>query len=492
MRRPNEYHRGMWAIHWFRRDLRLADNTAFLRAVNDNAGRVAPVFVLDDALLRGSDVAPSRVAFMAESLLVLDESLRRLGSRLIVLRGDPRVELVGLTRSLGAGAIYFNRDYTVTARRRDAAITTALAASGIRTATFADAVIVEPEDLRTGGGTPYTVFTPYKRAWLGRVQPLTLEPQTRSHSLASHTAAPEGISPRTLLHASGRLAGSWQGGEPAGLRALSDFTQHAAIHAYAKDRDFPSMAGTSRLSPHLRFGTVSPRQAVRAARDAFRGASDNEERRGVETWISELIWREFYIQALWHFPHADTRSFKPAYDALAWGSGDASTDRVWFDAWTGGRTGYPIVDAAMRQLASESWMHNRARMIVASFLTKDLLQDWRLGERHFMRLLVDGDPASNNGGWQWAAGTGTDAQPYFRVFNPTLQSERYDPTGEYIRRYVPELRDVAAQHIHAPWTMSGAQQIACGCRIGQAYPAPIVEHARQKALAVARFTALRA
>jgi deoxyribodipyrimidine photo-lyase len=491
-------------IHWFRRDLRLTDNTALNAAARESDGAVIPVFVLDDNLLKGRSVAVARVQFLLESLRALDEGLRARGSRLIVVRGEPAQALLTLARATGAEAVYFNRDYTPLARRRDERIAEALRAAGLRVETFKDLVIFEAPELLNAAGQPYTVFTPYKKAWLSRLSeqpevalpardPLTLRPI--AHDLPSHipTMAELGLTP---------MPDAPRGGEPEALRLLARFKESGALRAYANQRDYLAIEGTSRLSPHLRFGTISPRQCYAEAvstlsrpfpnKRSFSPAASDPKKEGADAWISELIWREFYAQVLYHFPHADQGNFRREYDDLRWGSGDPALDEARFAAWCAGCTGYPIVDAAMRQLNQTAWMHNRARMIVASFLTKDLLLDWRLGEAYFMQKLADGDPASNNGGWQWAAGTGTDAQPYFRIFNPRLQSERFDPQGEYIRRWVPELANVPTEYIHEPSKMPPLLQRQVGCVIGRDYPAPIVDHAAQKDEILRRFQAIKA
>ena len=494
----------MSIVHWFRRDLRLQDNTALSAAARDSGGAVIPTFVLDDQLLRGADVAPARIQFMLDCLRELDANLRRQGSRLIVLRGNPAAELARLAQMAGAGAVYFNRDYTPAALRRDARVTQALQEAGVRTQSFKDAVIFEPSELLTGNGGPYTVFTPYKRAWLNR---LSAGGQADAQPLGAPALAPLPDSLATIglptlpgaaelgFHVTQRLPA---GGESEALRRLTHFKDSGALQAYSAQRDFPAIEGTSRLSPYLRFGAVSPRQCFAVAvstlqrefpaRHSFSPAASDCKKEGADAWISELIWREFYAQILYHFPHADRASYRREYERLEWGSGDAALDADRFAAWCDGRTGYPIVDAAMRQLNQTGWMHNRARMIVASFLTKDLLLDWRLGEHYFMQRLVDGDPASNNGGWQWAAGTGTDAQPYFRIFNPRLQSERFDPDGAFIRRWIPELANVPLEYLHAPHTMPPLVQAQAGCIIDQDYPAPIVDHAAQKEESIRRFS----
>ena len=494
----------MTIIHWFRRDLRLQDNTALSAAARDSGGAVIPTFVLDDRLLRGADVAPGRVQFMLDCLRELDANLRRQGSRLIVLRGDPATELARLAQITGAQAVCFNRDYTPIALRRDARVTRALQNAGAQTRTFKDAVIFEQSELLTGSGQPYTVFTPYKRAWLNRLslggradaQPLdapALTPLPQTWADVGLPALP------TAEELGFRVTQELPpGGESEALRRLARFKDSGALQAYSAQRDFPAIEGTSRLSPYLRFGAISPRQCFSAAVSTLRGefpakrsfspAASDAKKEGADAWISELIWREFYAQILYHFPHAEHGNYRREYDRLEWGSGDPALDAARFAAWRDGRTGYPIVDAAMRQLKQTGWMHNRARMIVASFLTKDLLLDWRLGERHFMQHLVDGDPASNNGGWQWAAGTGTDAQPWFRIFNPRLQSERFDPDGAFIRRWLPELASVPLDYLHAPHTMPPLVQAQAGCVIGQDYPAPIVDHAAQKEESIRRFS----
>jgi deoxyribodipyrimidine photo-lyase len=481
----------MAVIHWFRRDVRVGDNTGLAQAAQDSKGDVVPVFILDDRMLKGKDIAPARVQFLLDSLRELDAQLHERGSRLIVRRGEPEAELHKLAREVNANAVYFNRDYTPTARKRDARITQSLQNSGIRVESFKDQVIFEEDDLLTGTGKPYTVFTPYKKNWLGKSGAERVKGEgSRNLQLAPIPA----ILPSPPLPSAGDLGFTVKqdvpkGGESQAQKLLNDFVQ-ARIDSYDDRRDFPAQPGTSFLSPHLRFGTISPRQCLTAAlaakQDASKPACDN-----IDVWISELVWREFYIQILYHFPHADHANFKREYDALTWGNDGQQRDDALFAAWCEGRTGYPIVDAAMRQLNQTAWMHNRARMIVASFFTKDLLLDWRRGESYFMQNLVDGDPAANNGGWQWASSTGTDAQPYFRVFNPRLQSERFDPAGVYIKRWVPELTHVPAEFVHAPHEMPPLTQASARCIIGEDYPAPIVDHAAQKEKFVRRCQALR-
>lgn len=473
-------------IHWFRRDLRLSDNPAFTAASRISQGAVIPLFILDETVLQSSRTSAARVAFMLDSLRVLDESLRTQGSRLIVRHGSPEWCIAQLIDESEASGVYWNRDYSPFARRRDTVVEKMLDERGINVQTYKDAVIWETDDILTKNSTPYTVYTPYSRQWRARVEnnPETWEELTpfvlqavpdKIVSNAIPSAADLGFSIQQSLP---------PGGEKAALDQLNAFVQSHntfSLQEYDEQRNFPAKPATSRLSPYLRFGCVAPRTCLRAAYGA--GAQQN----GAHTWIGELAWRDFYYQILYHFPHVLQRSFKSDYDAIEWENNEA-----FFVAWREGRTGYPIVDAAMRQLTTEAWMHNRARMIVASFLTKDLLIDWRWGERYFMQQLVDGDHASNNGGWQWAAGTGTDAQPYFRIFNPVSQSEKFDPQGEYIRHYIPELQNVPTKFIHEPWKMPKDIQHKIGMRMGDDYPMPLVDHATQRQRALEMYKRARA
>jgi deoxyribodipyrimidine photo-lyase len=431
------------ALHWFRRDLRLVDNTALAAAAE---GIVVPCYILDPAELE--KMGGRQQAYLLATLEDLQAGLKKSGSRLIIRRGPVAEELPGLLRESRADALHFNRAYEPAERERDAAVEKLARAMGVEVRTFGDDMIHQPEDVLKADGKPYLVFTPYSRAWLAKkrraaggpihFQPMPPERWPKSAELP--TSRELGVKLDIELPAAG---------EAAAHTRLAEFARDE-VKDYAETRDFPAVAGTSRLSPHLRFGTVSPRQVLAATEK--RGAGD-----GVETFRGEIIWRDFYRQILWHFPQVERHAFQTAYDKLRW-----DNDEKRFAAWREGRTGYPIVDAGMRQLAQTGWMHNRVRMIVASFLCKDLLISWQWGERHFMEQLLDGDLASNNGGWQWSAGTGTDAQPFFRIFNPTAQAQRFDPKGEYIRRWVPEVDRLD-------------------------YPPPVVEHARQRGLALALY-----
>lgn len=451
------------AIWWIRRDLRLTDNPA-LHSALAAAEEVIPLFILDPKLLDSSYVGSRRIAFMFDGLRAIDEDLRDRGSRLIVRRGVPAEVLQKFALETGACAIYAQQDYSPYAKARDAR-----AEGDVRITYTGGLAIREPGSVLKADGDPYTVFTPYKKMWLsfpsitrGDILPAPKFISTPSN-IDSLKIPSETVGPKAIV----------QAGEAAAKARLRDFVSGSSpkIYAYKADRDRPDLDGTSLLSPALRFGMLSPRLAALAAFEAVDNADTTEDRKGADTWLSELIWRDFYIGILGQFEHVRSGSFRPVYDQIQW-----RNDPDDFDAWCAGQTGYPFVDAAMRQLAEIGWMHNRARMVVASFLVKDLLIDWRWGERWFMQQLLDGDPASNNGGWQWSAGTGTDAAPYFRIFNPTLQSIKFDPDGKYIHKWVPELRNVTGKKLHEPSKLSAADQKEAGCTIGEDYPNQIVNH----------------
>jgi deoxyribodipyrimidine photo-lyase len=461
------------ALWWIRRDLRLTDNQA-LAAALAHADRVIPVFVLDPTLLDSPYVGPKRVAFLLGGLRRLDEDLRAQGSRLIVRRGDPQDELTALLNKCGAEAIFTEEDFTPYARQRDSGV-----AKRLPLHLTGGRIVHPPGTVLKADGTPYTVFTPFRRRWKtlpppqASVIPPAPERLPMPPEMGSLPIPVEPMLPSTV---------PFPPGEAEAQRRLSAFVRgdDPPIYRYAEARDRLDVDRTSRLSPYLHLGMVSSRQAVVTALDAMATAPDAKAREGAETWLHELIWCEFFVHILYHFPHVLQQSFRANLQAIPW-----ENDEEAFAAWCEGRTGYPVVDAGMRQLAQTGWMHNRARMIVASFLVKDLLIDWRWGERYFMQHLVDGDSASNNGGWQWTAGTGTDAAPYFRVFNPVLQGKKYDPKGAYVRRWLPELARVPDRLIHQPWKMPLDVQQKAGCIIGRDYPAPIVDHAwaREQTLA---------
>ena len=418
----------MTAIWWIRRDLRLTDNAALQAAFG--SGRVIPVFILDPALENSS---PRRRDFLHEGLHALDRELRGRGSYLVLRAGSPVQALGQILYETGSERIYAEEDFTPYARKRDEAVARSLPLQLVEGQT-----VHHPSTVLKQDHSPYTVYTPYAKTWKAKL------PQTlRLHPAPERIETPAGIATEPLP--SFKVSPLFPSGEQEALARLEEFT-HRQIYRYGEHRDRMDLDGTSSLSPYLRFGMLGLRQAVHAARQAKAEASGELFKQSAETWLNELIWREFYIQILYHFPYVIRTAFNASLANIAW-----RNDEAHFEAWKAGRTGVPIVDAAMRQLREVGWMHNRARMIAASFLVKDLLVDWRWGEAWFMENLLDGDLAANNGGWQWTAGTGTDAAPYFRIFNPVLQSVKFDPNGEYIRRWVPELRKLDPQVVHAPW-----------------------------------------
>jgi deoxyribodipyrimidine photo-lyase len=464
------------AILWMRRDLRLRDNPALAAAAQ--ADRLVPVFCLDPRLLGGRHRSGSRTQFMLDCLHDVDRSLRDLGSRLVIRRGIPERELPALARELGARAVHATADVGPYARRRDAAVSSALAACATELVLHPGLFVVDdPAGIRTGDGRPYTVFTPYHRSWERAPR---REPLPRPRSLPEPPAGIRTgrIPALTALGLSQPLSDAPAGGEQKGRARLEAFLADG-VDRYDERRDALAKPGTSALSPYLHFGCLSPRD-VEHRLPSSAGAA--ELRR-------QLCWRDFYAQVLRSFPRNARSEHQQRYRArLRW-----SRARRNFDAWREGRTGYPVVDAAMRQLRREGWMHNRGRLIVGSFLTKDLGIDWRWGERWFMELLVDGDEASNNGNWQWIASVGVDPQPPARrIYNPSRQQERFDPRGSYVRRYVPELERVPGEYLAEPWTMPPEVQETAGCVIGRDYPAPIVDHAQARREALDRFAAAAA
>jgi deoxyribodipyrimidine photo-lyase len=474
------------ALVWLRRDLRLDDHAALHRALR-HARQVWCVFVFDTTILDSLPRADRRVEFIWHSVEELDRLLRERGGGLLVRHGDPRSEIPALARALHVQAVHVNRDYEPAAVARDAKVRGALAEAGISFLSWKDQVVFEHEEVMTAGGTPFSVFTPYKNAWLKKLDPFYLKSypvERHAHALAAPPAALDRGLPRLsdLDFLPTDMATRLHPGASGGAHLLLDFLER--IDHYEDTRNFPSVKGPSYLSVHLRFGTVSIRQLARLAHERMVGGS-----RGAEVWLSELIWRDFYFQILHHHPRVVDHSFKPDYDAVKWDHGHHAD--ALFAAWCEGRTGYPLVDAAMRQLNQTGYMHNRLRMVAASFLTKHLGIDWRRGEAYFALHLNDFDLAANNGGWQWAASTGCDAQPYFRIFNPMTQSRKFDPVGRFIRRYVPEIAGLSDDAIHAPWEAKPMERLAAGVELGKTYPAPVVVHEEARTRTLDRFDAVK-
>jgi len=480
----NRYDNGLM---WFRRDLRTQDNAALSHALRA-CRQLWCVFVFDtdilDPLLARGLQADRRVDFIWQSLQALDAELRALGAShqvadvgLIVLHGRALSRVPELAQQLHVQAVFANHDDEPAARKRDAQVLGDLAHAGIVFHSHKDHVIFERREVLTQAGHPFTVFTPYKNAWLKQVSAERLAPHPVASCASSLAPLPpthrDGI---PCLQAMGFLPSNLsqlpvQAGTAGALALFEDFVER--MERYEDARNFPAIKGPSYLSVHLRFGTISVRQLASVAY-----AMHLQGIRGASTWLTELIWRDFYHQILANFPHVVDSAFKPEYDAIRWERGKPA--EALFAAWCEGRTGYPLVDAAMHQINQTGYMHNRLRMVVASFLTKDLGLDWRWGERYFADHLIDFDLAANNGGWQWAASSGCDAQPYFRIFNPVTQSEKFDASGKFIRRYLPALAGLPDAAIHAPWQAREIERTAAGVVIGQNYPHPVVDHAEAR------------
>jgi len=484
---------------WFRRDLRAHDHAALYHALR-SCREVFCAFVFDTDILDalpGQDRAPRadglrsdrRVEFIHASVRLLGEQLEAMGGGLAVRHGAAGHEIAALARALEVQAVFANRDDEPAALARDAQALGTLADAGVRLHLHKDQAVFEQDEVQTRTGLAFSVFTPYKRAWLAKLNDFYLRPYPIAHHAdalaplpAAHRAPPPslaalGFAPTNL----GTL--ELPPGTEGAQRMLADFFER--IDRYHVARDYPAVRGPSYLGVHLRFGTLSIREAAGLAHRL-----SLEGNQGAATWLSELIWREFYMQVLAHRPDlAEGRSFRPEYDRIAWHHGKHADGL--FAAWCEGRTGYPLVDAAMRQINETGYMHNRLRMVAASFLSKDLGLDWRRGEAYFANHLNDFELASNNGGWQWAASTGCDAQPWFRIFTPVTQSEPFAPQGRFIRRYVPELARLPDTAIHAPWLASPLELEAAGVQLGETYPRPLVDHAQAREQTLARYAAVR-
>lgn len=478
---------------WLRRDLRLDDHTA-LAAAAQRCTTLFYVFVFDKPILKGLPRHDRRIEFILLSLHEIDQTLRKQRAdgraQLIVLHDDARHAIPALAEDLGVDSVWTHRDYEPDALARDAQVAKALAQLGKTFETFKDQVMFEFDELLTTTGTPYSVFTPYRRQWRAKLdaQPATLQDCTAAASRAGPVpkryaaGLPElkdlGFASTNLLQL------QLPPGASGAMRMLDDFLPR--LGHYQRQRDFPAQRGPSYLSTHLRFGTVSIRRLVACAQSAMASMDSALEREGAEVWLSELIWRDFYSQVLAHHPQVVKRAFKPAYDRIEW-----DDDAQLLQAWQAGQTGYPLVDAAMMQINQTGYMHNRLRMVTASFLTKDLGLDWRAGEAYFALHLNDFELASNNGGWQWAASTGCDAQPYFRIFNPITQSEKFDAAGQFIRRYLPVLAKLPARYLHAPWLAPAQVLQQAGVTLGRNYPHPVVGHAQARMRTLERYAVVK-
>lgn len=479
---------GANALVWFRRDLRTTDHTALHEAslfAQSAGGFVIGVFVACPEEWRAHDDAPVKIDFWRRNLVELSRDLAKLNIPLLLVVAKKRAEiapaLLSLARAQGVSRLHLNAEYEVNEQRRDEVVARHLSAAGVTVRAHHDHVVFDPASIRTGSGGFYSVFTPFKKAWLRRAEedPVRALPAPKKQAQTGVASSPipdvfEGFESRID-------PAHWPAGERFAQKHLAEFCSRR-IAAYKDQRDFPSVDGTSRLSPYLNSGVLSPRQCVLAAQEANSARLDDRApgRPGPAHWISEVVWREFYQHVLVGFPRVSMhRAFRPATERINWAKSDDH-----FKAWCEGRTGVPIVDAGMRQLAALGWMHNRLRMIVAMYLTKDLFIDWRRGERYFMQNLVDGDLGSNNGGWQWSASTGTDAAPYFRIYNPVLQSQRFDEQGQFIRTWVPELKGIEGDAVHDPALLPGL------LRTKLDYPEPLVDRAATKDRVMAAFKGL--
>lgn len=461
------------AIVWFRRDLRLNDNPALAAAAE--ADRIVPLFCFQRGLWAGRHASPNRNAYLLASLRELGENLRRAGSNLYYRAGDPATEIVAVAEECGAGAVHVNRDHTAHAHERDVAVYEALADREIELIGHTGISCAEVATIQTNEGTPYKVFTPFYRSWARAPRrDLAKRPRKLRSPSALAVGKPPSEAQMGIDARAKRLADAFWPGEEASRRRMRDAV--GGCDDYEEIRNDAGADRTTKLSPALHFGTVSARELESLLVE--RGSEGATELR------RQLAWRDFWMNVIRQAPSNRAEEFDPDLRGMRWRCSEGD-----LDAWKRGRTGVPWIDAGMRQLLDEGWMHNRVRMAVASFLTKNLLIDWREGEAHFMRHLLDGDEAQNNGNWQWSASTGADPQPYFRIFNPVRQQERFDPNGTYVRRWVPELRELGDQHLAAPWETPAEIAEQADCVIGRDYPAPLVDLGDSRAEALERFKA---
>jgi deoxyribodipyrimidine photo-lyase len=458
-------------LFWHRRDLRIADNLG-LAAAKEQTSKVVGVFCLDPDILEKDDVAPARVVYLIGSLRALQERYLQAGSQLLILQGSPVQKIPKLAEALGATAVFWNRDVEPYAQTRDRTVAAALKEKSIEVQTFWDQILHPPETVMTNAGDPYTVFTPFWRNWQSQQKADPADLLTNATGFTQSEQSQAEKAGAIDLPSAKDLGFVWEHelilepGEQAAQEQLDAFCDRA-IQEYGEQRNFPGIPGTSQLSAALKFGTIGIRTVWAAAEEVYLRSRSDETRNNIRTWQQELCWREFYQHAMFFFPELATGAYREPFKAFPW-----DNDETLFQAWCEGKTGYPIVDAAMRQLNTIGWMHNRCRMIVASFLTKDLIIDWRWGEKYFLQKLMDGDLSANNGGWQWSASSGMDPKP-LRIFNPASQAQKFDPDGEYIREWLPELRSLETE-----WLITGKipEEECDRCN----YPQPIVDHKQQQ------------
>ena len=460
-------------LFWHRNDLRVSDSVGLARAV-DRSARVMGVFCFDPAILKRDDIAPARIAYLLGCLESLSRDYLASGSKLLIIYQDPAVGIPLLASALNAQAVYWHHDVEQYSQTRDERVSAALQIAGVEICTAWDKLLHEPDSIRTGADRPYTVYTPFWRNWNNRVKPAPIDVKLRSISLTAIEQQALAKLPLIPIPTAAELGFTWDSAltvEPGTHAAQSQLAAFCdkAIFAYDEQRNYPANSGTSSLSAALKFGVIGIRTVWAATTAAFDDAISDEARAGITTWQQELAWREFYLQALYHFPELANGPYRAQFKHFPW-----RNDTSQFTAWCEGKTGYPIVDAAMRQLNQTGWMHNRCRMIVASFLTKDLIINWQWGEKYFMQNLIDGDLAANNGGWQWSASSGMDPKP-LRIFNPYTQAQKFDRDGEYIRQWVPELKSLDTSVL-----LSGKILPLTCHQLG--YPLPIVDHNIQQRL----------
>ena len=471
----------MTAIVWIRRSFREYDNTALVEASKQHE-KVIPLYVVDEEFFENASLGYPRVKFRHDALESFKKDLREDGKDLVVRKGKPVDELEKAVEETGAEKVYFNRDYTPYSRDRDERVKKEL---DVDVESFKDIVMFEKKEILTNSGTPYKVYSYYKKKWF--------DGEKRRPQEVDKYKVPEVESeeiPSLEEHGFERpenFEWIWNPSREGAKKRIEELKEN--ILKYDKNRDYAWKDSTSKLSPHLKFGTVSIREVFWEA-ERLKARNPDSDTSGIKTWQEELAWRDYYFQILWNFPYETEEPFMEKYrgNEPDWDSRRESEEK--WNAWIEGRTGYPFVDAGMRQLKRTGWMHNRLRMVVTNFSCKDLWLDWRDVHEYFSRMFVDAEISAMVGGIQWSYSIGTDAQPYFRVFNPTSQAERYDPDGEYIRKWVPELKDVPDEHIHQPWKMNQLQQENCGVEIGEDYPEPIVDHDEKRKEAIERFEEL--